>query len=66
MGPTKGYPADVREYVVRDDEGSGQEEPDHALEDVVHDEVRLHDDQEQRHVCPPELSKLEFEVAGFE
>ena len=29
----------VREHVVTDDQGGGYPEPDHALEDVVHDEV---------------------------
>ena len=40
----KGDAADVGEDVVSDDEGGGKEEPDHALEDVVHNEVCLHND----------------------
>ena len=58
--------ADVREDIVGDDQADGQEEPDHALEDVVHDEVRLHNDQVKSHVGPGELSELELVVALLE
>ncbi len=39
------YTADVGEDVVRDDEGCWEEEPNHALEYIVHDEMGLDDDQ---------------------
>lgn len=44
LGLAKGDSADVREDVVDDDQTDREEKPDHALEDVVHDEVGLHDD----------------------
>lgn len=58
--------AHVGEDVVCDDERGGQEEPDHALEDVVHDEVGLDDDEVEGHVGPGELGELELVVAGLE
>lgn len=60
------YAADVGEDVVDDDEADGEEEPDHAFEDVVHDEVGLDDDEVERHVGPGELGELEFVVAFLE
>jgi hypothetical protein len=57
---------DVCEDVVGDDKTDWQEEPDHALENVVHDEVRLHNDQVKSHVGPGELSELELVVALLE
>ncbi len=45
LRPTERDAADIGEDVVGDDQRGGQEEPDHPLEDVVHDEVRLHDDE---------------------
>ena len=63
---SKRDPADVGEDVVRDDQHHWQKEPDHAFEDVVHDEVRLHDDQVERHVRPGELRELKFVVAFLE
>lgn len=36
----KGDAADIGKDVVRDDKTNRQEKPNHALEDVVHDEVR--------------------------
>jgi len=62
LGAAKGNAADVGEYVVGDDQHDGQEEPDHSLEDVVHDEVRLYHDQVESHVCPGELRELELVV----
>ena len=59
---SKSDTADVREDIVRDDQADRQEEPDHALEDVVHDEVRLHDNQVESHVSPSELSELKLVV----
>ena len=58
--------ANVGEDVVRDHQGDGREEPDHALEDVVHDEVRRKDDDKERHVRPRELGELEAVVALLE
>lgn len=58
--------ADVRKDIVGDDQADRQEEPDHALENVVHDEVRLHDNQVESHVSPSELSELELVVTLLE
>lgn len=66
LGAAEGDAADVGEDVVADDERGGQEEPDHALEDVVHDEVGLDDDEVEGHVGPGEVGELELEVAGLE
>lgn len=63
LGAAKGDTADIGEDVVCNDESGRQEEPDHALEDVVHDEMGLDDDEVQRHVCPSEVCKLKFIVA---
>lgn len=57
---------DVGEYVVADDEGRGDEEPDEALEDVVHDKVARDDDEEEGHVDPAEETELLLEVALFQ
>ena len=66
LGAAKGDAADVGEDVVGDDESGGEEEPDHALEDVVHDEVGLEDDEVEGHVRPGEVGELELVVAGLE
>lgn len=58
--------ADVRKDIVGDDQADRQEEPDHALENVVHDEVRLHDNQVESHVSRSELSELELVVTLLE
>ncbi len=58
--------ADVGKDVVGYHQRGGKEEPDQPFEDVVHDEVCLHDDEEQRHVCPGELGELETVVAFLE
>lgn len=42
---TKSNTADVCEDIIADDQGSWKEEPDHALEDIVHDEMSLNDNQ---------------------
>jgi len=65
-GAAEGDAADVCPDIVCDDQGDGQEEPDHALEDVVHDEVGLHNDEVERHVRPGELGELELVVAFLE
>ena len=59
----EGDAAEVGEDVVGYHHGDGEDEPDEALEDVVDDEVRLADDQEERHVGPGELGELELVVA---
>lgn len=61
----KGNTANVCKDIVGDDERCGKEEPDHALEDVVHDEVCLHDNEIECHVCPCELGELELVVSLF-
>lgn len=66
LGPAKCNTAHVGKDVVDDDQAHGQEEPDHALKDVVHDEVSLHHDQVQSHVGPGELGELESVVAFLE
>jgi hypothetical protein len=63
---TEGDTTDVCEDVVGDDKTDWQEEPNHALENVVHDKVRLHNDQVESHVGPGELSELELVVALLE
>jgi hypothetical protein len=63
---TESDTADVREDIVGDDQADRQEEPDHALEDVVHDEMRLHDNKVESHVSPGELGELEFVVTLLE
>lgn len=65
LSPAEGDAADVGEDIVGDDKGSRQEEPDHALENIVHDEVGLHDDQEEGHVRPCELGELELEMTSL-
>lgn len=63
---TESDTADVGEDIVGDDERRGEEEPDHALEDVVHDEVGLDNNEVQSHVRPRKVGELELEVAGLE
>lgn len=65
LGTAKGDAADVGEDVIGDDQADGEEEPDHAFEDVVHDEMGLYHDQVESHVCPAELGELEAVVALF-
>lgn len=66
LGTSKGDTTDVSKNVVGDDQGSGEEEPDHALEDVVHDEMGLDDNEVESHVGPGKLLELELVVALFE
>lgn len=63
---TKHNPANVGKNIVRNHERGGQEEPDHTLQHVVHDKMRLHDDQVERHMGPRELRELEAVVALFQ
>jgi hypothetical protein len=66
LGTAEGNAANVSKDIVADDERGRQEEPDHALENVVHNEVCLDHDQVEGHVCPGKVGELEFEVTGFE
>jgi hypothetical protein len=52
----------VGKNVIRDDHSNRQEEPDHALKDVVDDKVSLAYNEKQSHVGPSKLCKLEFVV----
>lgn len=45
LGAAEGDTTDVSKNIVCDDERGRQEEPEHALEDVIHDEVGLNDNQ---------------------
>lgn len=63
---SKGDSADVCEDVVDNDQTDREEEPDHTLEDVVHDEVSLNNDQVESHVGPSKLRELELVVALLE
>lgn len=58
--------AKVGENVVCNDHGHGQNEPDEALKDVVDNEMRLSDDEEEGHVSPRKLSELELVVPLLE
>lgn len=66
LGTTKGNATDVSEDIVGDNQGCWEEEPDHPLENVVHYEMGLYDDQVESHVCPGELGELEAVVAFLE
>lgn len=62
LSTSEGDTTDVGENVIGDDKRRGKEEPNHALEDVVHDEMGLDDDQVQRHVSPGKV--LELQLVG--
>ena len=66
LRPTKRDPADIGEDIIGNNQAHRQEEPDHAFEDVVHDEVGLDDDEVKRHMSPGELGELEAVVALLE
>lgn len=53
----------ISKNVIGDDQRSREEEPDHALEDVVHDKVGLDNNQIQSHVRPGKLGELESVVS---
>ena len=59
----KSYAADIGKDIIGYHERGGKDEPDHALENVVHYEMSLDDDQIQSHVRPGELGKLEAIMA---
>ena len=61
---TKRDTADVGPDIVGDYKRRRQEEPYHALENIVHHEVCLEYYQKQSHMCPSKLSKLSS-VEGF-
>lgn len=63
LGTPECYAADVGEDVVSYDQGGREEEPDHAFEDVVHDEMSLDDYEVKCHVRPGELGELETVMA---
>jgi len=63
---SKGNSTDVCENVVDDDQTDREEEPDHSLKDVVHDEMSLDDNEVESHVCPCELGELELVVSFLE
>lgn len=65
LGTSKENTANVSEDIVGDDQSSGQEEPDHALEDVVHDEMSLNHNEVQSHVCPGKVGELELVVTSL-
>ena len=66
LRPPKRDSTDVGEDIIGNDQAHRQEEPDHAFEDIVHDEVGLDDDQVERHMGPGELGELETVVALLE
>ena len=66
LSTAKGDTTDVGKDIVGDDQSSREEEPDHALENVVHDEVGLDDNQVESHMGPGELLELELVVALFQ
>lgn len=60
LGAAESDATDVGKDVIGDDQRCRQEEPDHALKDVVHDKVGLADDQIESHVGPSKLGELEL------
>ena len=63
LGSTKSDAAYVCKDVIANDQRRGQQEPNHAFKDVVHDEVGLDNDEVQSNVGPGKLSELEAVVA---
>lgn len=57
-GTSPNHSADICEYIVRDDETDGKEEPNQSFEDRVDNEMRLEDDEEESHMSPTELREL--------
>lgn len=45
LGSAKRNTTDIRKYIVADDQGHRQKEPDHALEYVIHYEMSLDHDE---------------------
>jgi hypothetical protein len=65
LSTTESNTTEVCKDIVGDDQSSREEEPDHALENVVHDEMGLDDNQVESHVGPGELLELELVVTFF-
>ena len=65
LGTAEGNATNVGENVVGNNQGCWEEKPDHPLENVVHDEMGLYDDQVKSHVRPSELGELEAVVTFF-
>lgn len=59
LSTSKCNTTDIGEDIVGNDQRSGEEEPNHALENVVHHKVSLDNNQVQRHVSPSKLGELE-------
>ncbi len=57
---------EIGKNVVANDKGHRQEEPNHSLKHVVHDEMGLYYDQVESHVRPCKLGKLESVVSGLQ
>lgn len=66
LGAPKGNTADVGPDVVCNHQRSREEEPNHTLKDVVHDEMSLHNNQVQCHMRPGKVGKLELVVSSLE
>lgn len=62
----KGDAADVGKDVIGDHQRGREEKPDHSLENVVHDEMRLHDNEVKRHMRPSKLRELKTIMALLE
>ena len=62
----KCHTAKVGKDIICDDKGGRKEEPDQALEEVVHHKMRLHNDEVQSHMSPGELRELETVMALLE
>ena len=59
LGTTEGNATDVGENVISNDQGCWEEKPDHSLENVIHDEMGLYDNEVEGHMRPGKLGKLE-------
>lgn len=56
----------IGEDIVGNYKRCGKEEPDHALEYVIHDKVGLDYNQVEGHMCPCKLRELKSVVAFFQ
>jgi hypothetical protein len=59
LGSSKRDAADIGKNIVDDDEAGGQQEPNHALKDIVDNEMGLDDNEIQCNMCPSKLCELE-------
>jgi hypothetical protein len=62
----KGYATQICENIIANDQRYWKEKPNHALENIVHDEMSLHHYQEEGHMRPRKLSKLKTVVARLQ